>query len=266
MDYAWRERATWILIFEGMLKFWKNCQNAYPKLAKFCVHEDRQPTKSMSDIKAIIFDCDGTLVDSEPITNDVIIGLAAEMGVSLSQHDCLDLFAGRNIACIGEHLAAQSGQAMPENFVSTFRERQAIALEQNLQPIDGAVELLEKITRPMFLASNAPREKISINLRVSGLRKFFPEELVFSAYDREIWKPDPDLFMQPAAQAGVAPEHCAVVEDSLAGLEAAARAGMQVFYFAPDGPAELPNELQQHPGIESMRVVTHLSELAKWFC
>lgn len=219
----------------------------------------------MSDIKAIIFDCDGTLVDSEPITNGVIIGLAAEMGVTLGQHDCQDLFAGRNIACIGEHLAAQSGRAMPDDFVSTFRDRQAIALEQDLHPIDGAIELLEKIERPMFLASNAPREKISINLRVSGLRQFFPEEIVFSAYDREIWKPEPDLFLHPAALAGVAPENCAVVEDSLAGLEAAARAGMQVFYFAPDGPVDLPAELRQHPAIESMQVVTHLSQLAEWF-
>ena len=105
----------------------------------------------MSDIKAIIFDCDGTLVDSEPITNDVIIGLAAEMGVSLSQHDCQDLFAGRHIACIGEHLASQSGNAMPEDFVSTFRERQSIALERDLRPIEGAIELLEQIERPMFL-------------------------------------------------------------------------------------------------------------------
>ena len=236
--------------------YWRSCIK----------NKDRQPTKNMSDIKAIIFDCDGTLVDSEPITNGVIIGMAAEMGVSLTQDDCLDLFAGRNIACIGEHLADQSRQAMPEDFVATFRNRQAIALERDLRPIEGAVELLEQIERPMFLASNAPREKISINLRVSGLRRFFPEELVFSAYDREVWKPDPDLFFQPAAHAGVAPEHCAVVEDSFAGLEAAARAGMQVFYFAPDGPAELPAELQTMPAIETMQVVTGLSQLAKWFC
>lgn len=220
----------------------------------------------MSDIKAIIFDCDGTLVDSEPITNDVIIGLAAEMGVLLNQHDCHDLFAGRNIACIGEHLAAQSGHSMPENFVSTFRQRQAIALEQGLRPIEGAVELLEQIERPMFLASNAPRQKISINLRVSGLRQFFPEEIVFSAYDREIWKPDPDLFFQPAKKVEVAPENCAVVEDSLAGLEAAARAGMQVFYFAPAGPVDLPDSLRQLPAIESMQVITQLAELETWFC
>ena len=142
------------------------------------------------------------------------------------------------------------------------RSRWSVTFARSKEP----TELLEQIERPMFLASNAPREKISINLRVSGLRRFFPEELVFSAYDREIWKPDPDLFLQPAARAGVPPENCAVVEDSLAGLEAAARAGMQVFYFAPDGPVELPAELRQHPGIESMQVVTHLSQLTKWFC
>ena len=220
----------------------------------------------MKNIDAIIFDCDGTLVDSEPITNNVIISLAAEMGVALTQHDCHDLFAGRNIACIGQHLADRSGHAMPAEFVNNFRQQQAIALEKNLRPIDGARELLEKIERPMFLASNAPREKIAINLRVSGLRSFFPEETVFSAYDREVWKPNPDLFLQPAQKAGVAPENCAVVEDSLAGLEAAARAGMQVFYFAPHGPLKLPAELRQHAGIDSMRVVTHLSELTDWFC
>ena len=219
----------------------------------------------MNDIKAIIFDCDGTLVDSEPITNGVIIEMAAELGVTLSQHDCLDLFSGRNIQCIGEHLASQSGRTMPTDFVEDFRNRQAIALEQNLRPFEGAVELLEKITLPMFLASNAPREKIAINLRVSGLRRFFPEEIVFSAYDREIWKPDPDLFLHPAAQIGIAPENCAVVEDSPAGLEAAARAGMQVFCFAPLGSVDLADELQQLPGIQSMQVVTHLSQLTKWF-
>jgi HAD superfamily hydrolase (TIGR01509 family) len=220
----------------------------------------------MPNIQAIIFDCDGTLVDSEPITNDVIIQMAAELDVSLTQSDCHDLFAGRNIKCIGEHLAAQSGREMPPDFVSDFRSRQAIALERDLRPIEGAVELLEQIERPMFLASNAPREKIEINLRVSGLRRFFPEDLVFSAYDREIWKPDPDLFFQPAARAGVDPEYCAVVEDSLAGLEAAGRAGMQVFYFAPHGPLELPDKIKQLPAIASIQVVTHLSQLTKWFC
>ena len=220
----------------------------------------------MNDIEAIIFDCDGTLVDSEPITNGVIIQMAAELGVSLCLEDCHSLFSGRNITCIGEHLASQTGREMPTDFVDDFRTRQAIALERDLRPIEGSIELLEKIKRPMFLASNAPREKIAINLRVSGLRKFYPEEIVFSAYDREIWKPDPDLFLHPAAQAGVAPENCAVVEDSPAGLEAAARAGMQVFCFAPHGPVELTNELQQLPGIQSMQVVTHLSQLTKWFC
>lgn len=192
---------------------------------------------------AIIFDCDGTLVDSEPITVAVLIRLASELGIELDYHESAELFVGRDLNMIAEELTLRTGSKLPDSFVGEFRSQQAAALRSSLKAIDGSHELLGSLKKPFCLASNAPHEKIKINLEVTGLGKYFDRERVFSAYDIQTWKPQPDLFLMAAEKLGVEAERCVVIEDSLAGIDAGLAAGMQVIGFSPDPEKNATNKV-----------------------
>ena len=211
-------------------------------------------------IETVIFDCDGTLVDSETLTNEVLVGLAREHGVELSLAEALAEFAGGKMADVVAALEGRRGVPLPDAFVPDFRERMTAAFRKRLRPIDGATELLEALRLPCSVASSGPREKIELSLSLTGLRRFF-DDRIFSAYEVGSWKPEPGLFLHAAKAQGVPPPRCAVVEDSLPGVHAGVAAGMQVFAFVPEGPhgmsrAELPPEVVP---------VAHLSELVPLF-
>lgn len=185
-----------------------------------------------SDFEAIIFDCDGTLVDSEPITVSTLVEHVAEFGLKLDYEEALALFIGRDMPMIVKVLEERIGQPLPPGFTEEFRHRQAAALQSSLKSIPGAHQLLGSITKPFCIASNAPRRKIELNLKVTGLHEFFDSERVFSAYDIESWKPNPDLFLHSAAKMEIEPSRCVVIEDSLAGIQAGIAAGMQTIGYA----------------------------------
>ena len=212
-------------------------------------------------IKTVIFDCDGTLVDSETITSEVLVEFIGEFGLAMERDESLSLFVGRDMAEIVQELQGRLGDRLPDDFTDQFRVRQASALEERLLPIDGADDLLQSMNVPISLASNAPHEKIEINLRVTGLNRHFRHDRVFSAYDINAWKPQPDLFLHVADQTGFEPMHCAVVEDSAAGVEAALLAGMQVFCYVPTGELELTSEMANHD--DRICFVSRLAELTQ---
>lgn len=184
------------------------------------------------DFDLVIFDCDGTLVDSEPITVGVLVKFVAKYGLELEYKDALEMFVGRDMASIVKYLESQIGHELPEVFSAEFRERQATALRRDLVAIDGAHDLLASMKKPFCLASNAPQEKIAISLAATRLDAFFTEERTFSAYDISVWKPQPDLFLHAAKEMNVDPERCVVIEDSIAGIDAGIAAGMQVIGYA----------------------------------
>ena len=125
-------------------------------------------------------------------------------------------------------IEAIGGVRMPDEFVPELRRRSAVEFRRRLQPIDGAREVLAALTVPFCVVSNGPREKIELSLTVTGLRDLVADR-VFSAYDIGSWKPHPGLFLHAAAALGVDPGECAVVEDSIAGVEAGVAAGMHVY-------------------------------------
>jgi HAD superfamily hydrolase (TIGR01509 family) len=184
-------------------------------------------------IEAVIFDCDGTLVDSETLSISILLDLASEFGHNLAYEDALQQFAGVDLAVVIQSIELQLGHALPDDFMDLFRARQLPILREQLQAIHGAEELLEALNRPSCVASNAPLSKIKVCLETTGLDGFFTEARIFSAYQIETWKPSPDLFLMAAEFLQVAPERCAVVEDSVSGIEAGLAAGMQVFAFDP---------------------------------
>ncbi len=189
--------------------------------------------------QAVIFDCDGTLVDSETLGHEVLCGCVAEFGLQLSMEESMRRFKGGKMAdCVAE-LESDLGRRLPDNFVPHFRQRCVEEFEARLKPMDGAREMLEQLRLPFCLASSGPREKIELNLRVTGLTSFF-EGRIFSAYDIDVWKPDPGLFLHAAKDMDFDPATCAVVEDSVYGYQAGVAAGMTVFALEGD---TVPNEL-----------------------
>ncbi len=183
-------------------------------------------------VELVIFDCDGTLVDSETVVAEVLAECAREQGVALTATESLRRFKGGRMADVVSVFEAERGVVLPETFVADFRERSNRALRERLQPMEGAVELLQAMHLPYCLASNGMRSKMEVTLGTTGLDRFFPPDRIFSGYEIGSWKPEPELFLHAARHFGVAPSRCAVIEDSLPGIQAGLAAGMIVFALA----------------------------------
>jgi HAD superfamily hydrolase (TIGR01509 family) len=193
-----------------------------------------------SPIDAVIFDCDGTLVDSETLGPAVLFDCLCERGVS---RDLLDArrVRGRNLVEYLAEIEEVCGVRLPQEVVlPDYRARIPAAFRDRLQPIAGAFEIVKTVSSrvPVAVASSAAREKIEMSLSITGLAGFFAGR-VFSSYDVGSWKPEPGLFLHVAKELGVRPERCAVIEDSTPGVTAGVAAGMYVFALETEG-VELP--------------------------
>lgn len=197
-------------------------------------------TAAAQAVDLVLFDCDGTLVDSEIVSAQAWAQYTAVHGVTMSAAQALASFKGVGMGeCVAE-VERLRGAPLPDTFVAELRALMAQLLHAHLQPIPGALDMVQKLSVPFCLASNAPREKIELCLKVTNLLPYF-EGRIFSAYDVQSWKPDPDLFLHAARTMGVSPDRCAVVEDSLPGVQAGLAAGMQVFaLWHRDHDDELP--------------------------
>ncbi|MFD4634188.1 HAD family hydrolase [Streptomyces sp. NPDC058284] len=189
----------------------------------------------------VIFDNDGVLVDSEPISNTILAGYLTELGHPTTYEDSLRDYMGAAIHRVHDLILQRTGQRLPEDFDDVFHGRVFAAFERELQPVDGAVEVLEKLAKDgveYCLASSGSHERIRVGHRKTGLDKWFDDGRVFSSQDVGRGKPAPDLFLYAAERMGVAPERCVVVEDSPLGVRAANAAGMDVLGFTAMTPPE----------------------------
>jgi len=183
----------------------------------------------------IIFDCDGVLVDSEPIANRVFTRALNEIGLALDYGEVCALFIGLSMARCMELIEAELGRPAPAGFLDDLQRRTFEAFRtEALQPVPGVPELLEGLRRPYCVASSGEPEKMRTTLGLTGLLPRF-EGRIFSAVEVERGKPAPDLFLHAAARMGAAPERCVVVEDSEPGVLAGRAAGMRVVGFAARG-------------------------------
>ena len=182
----------------------------------------------------MIFDCDGVLVDSEPVTCAVMAEALSEIGLPTTAEECMRDYVGRWWPDCVEIIEAKLGHELPAGFTARYRERQNAALAAGVEPVTGVAEALDRVTVAVCVASNGPLEKMRITLGAAGLLERF-EGRMFSAADVERGKPAPDLFLHAAKAIGVAPSDCAVVEDTPLGIEAARAAGMGAFGFSPHG-------------------------------
>jgi HAD superfamily hydrolase (TIGR01509 family) len=186
------------------------------------------------NFEGIIFDSDGTLIDSEILGNQVIVECVADLGLRLSLAEAVAEFRGRKMGDTLALIEQRLGRPLPEGFLPELRRRMALAFEERLQPMPGVVPLLRQLRVPYCVASNGPHEKMEVSLRATGLLPYFRER-IYSAYEIGSWKPEPGLFLHAARGMGVEPARCAVVEDSALGVRAGVAAGMAVFGYAPSG-------------------------------
>ncbi|MEW2622079.1 HAD family hydrolase [Streptomyces sp. NPDC048106] len=189
----------------------------------------------------ILFDNDGVLVDSEPISNRHLAAYLTELGVPTSYEDSLRDYMGSAMHRIHDLVLERTGRRLPEDFDDVFHARVFAAFERELKPVPGVAEVLGKLAAdgvPYCVASSGSHERIRVGHRTTGLDRWFQEERIFSSQDVGKGKPAPDLFLYAAERMGVAPERCAVVEDSPLGVQAAVAAGMDVYGFTAMTPAE----------------------------
>ncbi|MEU1186622.1 HAD family hydrolase [Streptomyces sp. NPDC005859] len=188
----------------------------------------------------VIFDNDGVLVDSEPISNRLLAAYLTEIGHPTSYEDSIRDYMGSAMHRIHDLVQERTGQRLPAEFDDTFHRRVFAAFEQELEPVAGAVDVLAKLAAdgvPYCVASSGSHERIRVGHRKTGLDRWFEEARIFSSQDVGKGKPAPDLFLHAARRMGVAPERCVVVEDSPLGVRAAVAAGMDVYGFTAMTPA-----------------------------
>ena len=181
-------------------------------------------------IRCLIFDCDGTLVDSEFLSHVGFTQALGENGIRMTPEESLARHRGGKLADMLQHAAGTAPVPPFDQFAARYYALLAQLFESQLQPMPGVQSALAKLDLPMCVASNAPLAKTRHSLSLTGLDVYFGDKL-FSAYEVERWKPDPALFLYAADQMGYAPQECAVIEDSPVGVEAALAAGMQTFHF-----------------------------------
>ncbi|WP_326721479.1 HAD family hydrolase [Streptomyces sp. NBC_00243] len=189
----------------------------------------------------IIFDNDGVLVDSEPISNVLLAAYLTELGHPTSYEESLRDYMGAAMHRVHDLVEERTGQRLPADFDEVFHARVFAAFERELEPVPGAVQVLEKLAAdgvPYCVASSGSHERIRVGHRKTGLDRWFDEGRVFSSQDVGRGKPAPDLFLYAAERMGVAPEKCVVVEDSPLGVQAAVAAGMDVYGFTAMTPAD----------------------------
>jgi len=186
--------------------------------------------------EAILFDCDGVLVDSEPITNGVLRDLLEEAGWLLTPEDCMRLFIGKAVREERQMIEAATGRPLTEDWMQLFYERRNRALEAQLEMVagaDAAVAAAHAHTRQRIAcASGADRFKVEMQLSKVGLMDFFAGR-IFSGHEMARSKPAPDVYLAAAQHLQAPPQQCLVIEDTPTGVLAGVAAGATVWAYCP---------------------------------
>ena len=187
-------------------------------------------------IDLVLFDLDGVLVDSEPISTRVLMAMLAEVGLPMSAEAAEQQFMGRSRAESVVWIEQHIGCAVPENFLVQWQQQVFEAFRAELKPVPGIETALDQVTIASCVASGSDPARIQLSLELAGLLPRFAGR-IFSATQVARGKPAPDLFLFAARSLGAAPARCVVVEDSLPGVQAGVAAGMAVLGYAARNPA-----------------------------
>ena len=208
----------------------------------------------------IIFDCDGVLVDSEPLSIRVLLEGIAERGVVITEADAYELFLGRSLASVIDTVQRDFGVALETDALEGMRDRLYALFRQELRAIAGVAGAIAALSIPVCVASSSQMERIRLSLELTGLAPYFGDH-VFSAAMVTHGKPAPDLFLLAASRMRTEPAQCIVIEDSPAGIEAAKRAGMRVFAFTGASHARSAAHRSRLEALQPDRVFDDMARL-----
>lgn len=188
---------------------------------------------------AVLFDCDGVLVDSERITNGVLRGMLAELGWVMSVEECMRRFVGKALKDDAAEIEAQTGRPVTEAWLAEFRARRDAELRERVGPIPGALEAVRQVhadfTGRIACCTGADRPKAELQLTRCGMMALFQDRL-YSGHDMPRSKPAPDVYLAAIHRFAVDAGRCAVIEDTVTGVRAGVAAGCVVFGYCPDEP------------------------------
>lgn len=186
-------------------------------------------SKDNDNVKCVIFDCDGVLIDSEPLCCQALVNVFLPYDSTVTYEECAKHFQGGKIADILTETRDRLGLTVRlDDLEPMYREQTQVLFQAKLKPIQGVHEVLEQLKSngiQYCVVSNSPRNKIEFSLKLTHLMKEF-EGKIFSAFDANSWKPEPDLLRYAAMNMGFSSEECLYVDDSVKGVEAGVRAGI----------------------------------------
>ena len=191
---------------------------------------------------AILFDCDGVIVDTETLSSTILKRRLQDLGLELDDATMHTQFAGfttQDNLALAERML---GKPLPDDFLVHYRNEFNDTIKTSLEPIEGVIELLEAIQCPIAMATNAPRHEMELKLDILNLQKRFATR--FAVDDVKRGKPAPDLYLAAAEALNVKPERCIVIEDSIAGIQAGKASGATVLAYS----AVLGREAQLEAG------------------
>lgn len=211
---------------------------------------------------AILFDCDGVLVDSEVITNRVLCTMLNERGWAISQEECTREFIGKMVKSQAALIEEKTGKPFNQEWLDEFYVRRNEALRADLVVIDGALDAVKylhaQLNGQIAVASGADRFKVEMQLQKVGLAPYF-EGRVFSGHELPRTKPFPDVYLAAAKALGAAPERCLVIEDSVTGVLAGVAAGATVWAYFPEDQGHASSAQLLEAG--ASRVFSHMGDL-----
>jgi len=218
---------------------------------------------------AVLFDCDGVLVDSEPITNRVLAQMLNEMGWAITVHECMDIFIGKAVKDERDLIEKRTGVRIDDAWLHGFRLRRNEALDRDLVEIAGASQTVRTLHTTLegriAVASGADLRKVELQLAKVGMVDCFTDR-IFSGQDLPRSKPFPDVYLAASSALGVEPDRCAVIEDTATGTQAGVAAGATVFAYSP--PHAGPKNLDALHAAGATHIFTDMTELpallAQW--
>jgi HAD superfamily hydrolase (TIGR01509 family) len=185
----------------------------------------------------VIFDCDGVLVDSEVISNDVLARMLTREGLPTTLSEARRDYQGALLADVQSRAEAKLGRSLPADWLAGYERERAEAFRHGLEPVAGAAEVVRRVKAAglkVCVASQGALAKTRMTLGLTGLRDLFPPHALFSAHDVIRPKPDPALFRHAAIAMNARPSTCVVIEDTPSGVTAAVAAGMRAIGYAAD--------------------------------
>lgn len=206
----------------------------------------------------VIFDCDGVLVDSEALACQVDADVLTSLGIAYTRDEIINQFVGVSLKDMMAQIEREHERTLPADFADTLNRTLFARFERELRPIEGVRDAILALPHRRCVASSSLPERIAFSLRLTGLDDLF--EHVFSASEVRRGKPTPDLFLHVAERMGSSADGCVVIEDSIAGVQAARAAGMKVVGFAGGGHCG-PGHVDRLKAAGALSVIDRMAEL-----